>query len=225
VDWDVIAAGGDGSSGGVYSVCDTLGQPQTEFMSGGSYYVEAGFWSLEAAQLSPGDNRPPVTPALAYTRAQGLTLKIAKADVLAACSDSDGDTLTLTAVGTSAQGAAVRLSGDYIQYYNAPNNNSDSFSYTVTDGAGGTSTGVISITVVQSVGISLAATVSEGQIKLKLAGIPGYQYQVLRSTNAVNWEASPAATLTMPANGVLDWTDPSPLWPSGFYRLRQGATP
>ena len=225
VDWDVIAAGGDGSSGGVYSVCDTVGQPQTEFMSGGSYYVEAGFWSLEPAQLSPGGNHPPVTPAMSYTRVRSLTLKIAKASVLAGCSDVDGDTLTLTGVGTSVQGAAVRLSGDYIQYYNAPNNSDDSFAYTVTDSQGGISTGVINVVVVQSAGTFVSADVSGGKVTLKLAGIPGYRYDVFRSASLVSWGAAPVATLTAPANGVFDWADPSPLWPSGFYRLKQAAAP
>jgi len=182
--------------------------------------------SLVMAFTPVVSNHPPVTPSLAYPRGYNLTLKIPMTVVLAACSDPDGDTLTLVGVSdTSTEGASVRISGSYIQYYNAPNNNSDSFSYTVTDGVGGSSTGVINVTAVQSVGISLSATMSGGQIKLMLAGIPGYHYQVLRSTNAVNWESVPAATLTMPALGVLDWADPSPLWPSGFYRLRQGATP
>ena len=53
LDWDVIAAGGGSSSGGRFLVEDTLGQPQTESMSGGAVFVAAGFWSVEAATFTP----------------------------------------------------------------------------------------------------------------------------------------------------------------------------
>ena len=53
LDWDVIAAGGGSSSGGRFAVEDTLGQPQTESMSGGAVFVAAGFWSWEAAPFTP----------------------------------------------------------------------------------------------------------------------------------------------------------------------------
>jgi hypothetical protein len=44
IDWFTIDAAGGTSTGGVYSVTGTLGQPDTGVMSGGNYTVQGGFW-------------------------------------------------------------------------------------------------------------------------------------------------------------------------------------
>ena len=52
VDWYTIDGGGGSSTGGVYSVSGTIGQPdatQTP-LTGGSYSLVGGFWSLFAMQ-------------------------------------------------------------------------------------------------------------------------------------------------------------------------------
>jgi hypothetical protein len=47
IDWHKIAGGGGTSSGGQYSVSGTVGQPDAGVpMSGGSYSITGGFWSL-----------------------------------------------------------------------------------------------------------------------------------------------------------------------------------
>src|SRR5476651_1074123 len=47
IDWYKIAGGGGTSTGGVYSVSGTIGQPDASgAMSGGSFSVSGGFWSL-----------------------------------------------------------------------------------------------------------------------------------------------------------------------------------
>src|SRR5262245_40374580 len=43
VDWHTIAGGGGTSTGGVYSVSGTVGQPDAGTMSGGSYSLAGGF--------------------------------------------------------------------------------------------------------------------------------------------------------------------------------------
>ena len=51
VDWYKISDGGGTSTGGVYSVSGTIGQPDASgAMSGGQYSVTGGFWSLYAVQ-------------------------------------------------------------------------------------------------------------------------------------------------------------------------------
>lgn len=45
VDWDVTTSGGGSSSGGVYSVWDTMGQAQTADASGGTFGVSSGVLS------------------------------------------------------------------------------------------------------------------------------------------------------------------------------------
>jgi hypothetical protein len=54
IDWWSIDGGGGTSTGGVYSVSGTIGQPDAGHMSGGSYTLDGGFWSLVAAVQTPG---------------------------------------------------------------------------------------------------------------------------------------------------------------------------
>jgi hypothetical protein len=54
IDWSKISGGGGTSTGGVYSVSGTIGQHDAGGpMSGGSYSLTGGFWSLFAVQ-TPG---------------------------------------------------------------------------------------------------------------------------------------------------------------------------
>ena len=55
VDWYKIAGGGGTSTGGVYQVSGTIGQPDASgAMSGGNYSVTGGFWSLINVVQTPG---------------------------------------------------------------------------------------------------------------------------------------------------------------------------
>jgi hypothetical protein len=51
IDWHTIDGGGGTSTGGVYSVSGTIGQPDAGAMSGGNFSVTGGFWSLFAVQM------------------------------------------------------------------------------------------------------------------------------------------------------------------------------
>jgi len=54
IGWYKVAAGGGTSTGGVYSVSGTIGQPDASgAMTGGAYSLSGGFWSLYAVQM-PG---------------------------------------------------------------------------------------------------------------------------------------------------------------------------
>ena len=53
--WSTIDGGGGTSTGGVYSVSGTIGQPDAgPTMSGGNYSVAGGFWAIVAAVQEPG---------------------------------------------------------------------------------------------------------------------------------------------------------------------------
>jgi hypothetical protein len=63
IDWSTIDGGGGTSTGGVYSVTGTVGQPDAgATMSGGNYSLDGGFWSFVAAVQIPG------SPLLTVTR-------------------------------------------------------------------------------------------------------------------------------------------------------------
>lgn len=53
VDWSTIDGGGGTSTGGVYSVSGTIGQPDAGAMSGGNYTIQGGFWGIIATVQTP----------------------------------------------------------------------------------------------------------------------------------------------------------------------------
>jgi serine/threonine protein phosphatase PrpC len=68
-------------------------------------------------------------------------------DVVANDTDVDGDTRTLQSVGTAANGSITIVAGQAQYSPNANFHGTDSFTYVVSDGHGGTATGTVNITV------------------------------------------------------------------------------
>lgn len=54
IDWHTIDGGGGTSTGGIYAVSGTIGQPDAGRMSGGEFTVEGGFWGVVAAVETGG---------------------------------------------------------------------------------------------------------------------------------------------------------------------------
>ncbi len=70
IDWSTIDGGGGTSTGGVFTVSGTIGQPDSSGpMTGGNFSLTGGFWSLYAVQ-TPG------TPLLAITRTTTNTVAV-----------------------------------------------------------------------------------------------------------------------------------------------------
>jgi hypothetical protein len=53
IDWWTVDGGGATSSGGVYSVSGTIGQPDAVLMSGGNFTLAGGFWSIVISGFTP----------------------------------------------------------------------------------------------------------------------------------------------------------------------------
>jgi hypothetical protein len=64
INWHTIDGGGGTSTGGVYSVSGTIGQPDASptTMAGGNFSLTGGFWSLVAVQ-TPGAPTLKIVPA------------------------------------------------------------------------------------------------------------------------------------------------------------------
>lgn len=64
IDWHTIDGGGGTSTGGMYSVAGTIGQPDVsqQPMTGGNYSLTGGFWALYAVQV-PGAPTLTIIPA------------------------------------------------------------------------------------------------------------------------------------------------------------------
>lgn len=66
IDWATVDGGGSTSTGGVYAVSGTIGQPDAgPTMSGGNYSVDGGFWGVMAVVQTPG------APLLSITKSGG----------------------------------------------------------------------------------------------------------------------------------------------------------
>jgi hypothetical protein len=50
IDWWTVAGGGGTSTGGVYAVSGTIGQPDAGAMSAGQFTLTGGFWAVAAVQ-------------------------------------------------------------------------------------------------------------------------------------------------------------------------------
>ncbi len=108
-------------------------------------------------------NDAPSASADSATTAEDTAKSIS---VLTNDSDPDGDTLSVTAVTQPAHGS-VTFTASGVTYTPAANyNGADSFTYTISDGNGGTSTGTVSISITAvndpPVAISDAGTTREG---------------------------------------------------------------
>jgi len=70
IDWFTIDGGGGTSTGGVYQVSGTIGQPDAGRMSGGNYSIDGGFWGIIAAVQTPG------APTLSIARTTTNTVAV-----------------------------------------------------------------------------------------------------------------------------------------------------
>lgn len=68
IDWHSIDGGGGTSTGDVYSITGTIGQPDAGTMSSDNYTVSGGFWGIIAAVQTPG------APLLTITRSNTFAI-------------------------------------------------------------------------------------------------------------------------------------------------------
>jgi hypothetical protein len=102
IDWSTIDGGGGTSTGGVYSVTGTIGQPDAGAMSGGNYTLQGGFWGIIAAVQTAG------APWLTITlNSQLSTINLSWP------SPADGWTLEYATVLTSGTGQWTQIPPPY----------------------------------------------------------------------------------------------------------------
>jgi sugar lactone lactonase YvrE len=194
----------------------------------------------EILSFTTTTNHPPVAAVLTLTQTANVPLMLALSDLATNWSDIDGDPVSLVSINfTSTNGATVyplnlttNLDGSYVitnlsllGFVN-PAKLNDQISYTISDGLGDSTVGLINIVVSfdaltgQVTGI--ISSFNNNSVTLSFAGVPGYTYAVERSTNLPTW--TPIWTNTAPAGSFFNFTDtfgdlggiaPS----SAFYRL------
>ncbi len=165
---------------------------------GFSYTVSDGRGGSDSAQVTvtvTSVNDVPVAQNDTATTAEEQAVVIA---VVANDTDADGDTLTVLSVGTPAHGTAVRNADQTVTYTPAANyQGSDTFSYTVSDGQGGSDNAQVTVTVTATSDAPVAnddvATTPEDQAVV-----------VAVVANDTDADGDPLAvvSVTQPAHGV-----------------------
>jgi len=126
--------------------------------------------------------------------------------------DADGDTVTVSAVTQGANGS-VNFTGSTVTYTSTNSAASDSFTYTVSDGIGGTDVKTVTVAITNPEGfnrLSPPSVIGAGTVALSFLGVPGYNYALDWATNLtppINWMG--VTTNTAAANGSLHFTNTS----------------
>ena len=121
-----------------YSVVDQPPQGETPLTATGSVSITV-----------INNNTPPVAVPDSFTTAEDVALSIPFATLLLNDTDADNDLLTVSGTVSSGptHGTLALTSSGWVYTPAANYNGPDSFSYTVLDGFGGTSTALVSLTV------------------------------------------------------------------------------
>ena len=127
---------------------------------------------------------PPVAGGDTVERFATQDVKVKVATLLANDTDADDDALSITGVTSpSPSGATVTLDGEWVYYKPPPGfTSADSFTYTVSDGRGGTATGTVTVNVKvdSSVTQNIARiqNLGNGTFRITFNGIPGRTYTI-----------------------------------------------
>ena len=194
------------------------------------------FASLQLPELSPGlvwnptrllidgtlsVNGAPVASNLLLRVARNQATAVAISKVLTHASDPDGDPLTLASVTDSTNGAVVAIAGTDVVYTPVTNfSGLDQFTYTVSDGRGGSATALINVEVypgsVAGVNMVSIRTVPGG-IEFTFAGIPGRTYGIERAPLVTGPWTNIGSAMAGPT-GLNTFTDTNAPPGSAFYR-------
>jgi len=206
-----------------------------------------GTLSVSAGNVNLTVALKPTVTGKTYSRAPGVAVKIYDSD-LASTATVDGslgytptfdhcDSTTANSVtlGNNGQSGNTAI----LVYPGTAANSSDSFSYTIHDGHGGTASGTVTISINNNVTGQATINVAGQAATLSFFGVPGYHYVVQRSVNSLNnWQdltsvttsdVTPGGTsvdgngvITAPSGGAFIVTDSSPSSnpDSVFYQLR-----
>jgi hypothetical protein len=209
LDRGVLSAGGGAAASSRFAVIGTIGQPvaHTAPATVGTLAARAGFWSQALRWL----NAPPVAANDTVARRAGQGAHVLASQLLANDADGDLDTLQLLSVAaTSAGGGTVLRDGPWVIYLPPISGGppTDSFTYQVSDGSGGTAAGTVIVQVALPPDTSagpLAIRSLAGppvQVEVRFQGIAGRSYRV-QTASAVTGPWADSGTIAADGVGVL----------------------
>ncbi|HEY3165369.1 MAG TPA: Ig-like domain-containing protein [Candidatus Limnocylindrales bacterium] len=186
-----------------------------------SYTVSDGHGGSDSASVAvhlQAAPDPPVAVDDAATTAEDTPVDVA---VLANDSDADGDVLTVTGVGAGVKGTPSINGDGTVHFVPSPNaNGAGSFTYSVSDGHGGTDNGSVSVTITPvndaPVAVNDAATTSQGtpvtiSVLANDTDVEGTALSVGSASDP------PHGSVVINANGTITYTpDPGYSGPDAF---------
>jgi autotransporter-associated beta strand protein len=154
------------------------------------------------------NRRPLANNPLTFTNIAPSVLEIPFATLAGNATDPDGDLLTVAGINlTTTLGVTLTTNSTSVLYSHHQSVN-DQFSYTIGDGHGGSTTGLVNIVNIGSTPMaqfSSAPIVNGTSVLLQLQATPGWTYYLERSTNLPVWKM--IGTNVAPPGGVFDYTD------------------
>jgi hypothetical protein len=187
-----------------------------EYLSDGSFLASTG----SVTQLV---NTSPKASALTLGAVSGLPATLRIIGGPNAPTDADHDPLTVTGAGTPSHGTASTDGTNVIYIATDGFAGSDSFTYTVGDGYGGTATNSVAVSVIaNSADLNrMFAALSGEDAVLTYLGIPGNNYALERTFNLTPPEWLPIVTNPARANGYVMFTNLLQPGTNNFWRTRQ----
>ena len=149
-------------------------------------------WSYNQAVITNGlnllfapPNRSPLANNDSATTAENTPVTI---NVLANDSDPAGNPLTLVSVSQGNNGVVTTNANGTVTYWPATNFfGANYFTYTISDGQGGSATGIVSVTVTPALKIESIARQSNGNMLILFQGKPGSNYVMEGSADFLSW--------------------------------------
>jgi hypothetical protein len=158
-------------------------------------------------------NTAPVAGGDTIERYPTQGVKVRLATLLANDSDADGDALGIALSSTSANAGTITVSGGWVFYTPAANfTNADSFTYTITDGQGGSTVGTVTVALKVDTDPGQNLTITDqggGSFLIRGNGIPGRIYRLEYSDTVApfTWQVLSGGSVTANSAGVFQFTD------------------
>jgi DNA/RNA endonuclease G (NUC1) len=218
----------------LFNAANISGATNTSFILSNVQPANAGIYSVEVfnGSLSTSSNATltvnhlPVTVADVFNRLPETALTIPISIMLANDTDVDADTLMLSGLSEASTNGALMDHDDFFIFYTPAVTNGnvpDQFTYTVSDGRGGTATGIVTVRVVHP--LNLTGSLNGGSFMLTAAeGVAGATYWLQSATNLTMPNSWVTIVTNVPTtNGPLQFIDPVAL--NDLMRFYRTVTP
>lgn len=136
--------------------------------------------------------------------------------------DLDSDPIQITSFTQPTAGGTVTLGSTNFVYVPLTNSvGNDTFTYTITDGRGGTNTATISVVITDGNANGLGGVEMEGtNARVRFMGVPNFTYTIVRGTNLPNPTWQPIGTAQADGMGRVSFLDTNKPLGEAFYRTR-----